>query len=88
MPAMVILYVLRPSDPLARGILDRVGAHIGWTSPLEWGPDDRVEIPFLSLDQPDALYTVERALDRAAADLDATWPPRPLHRAIPMNTRF
>lgn len=73
MPAMVVLNVLRPSDPLAREILDRVRAHIEWTNPIEWGQDNRVQIPFLTLDQADALYTVERALDCAAAELAATW---------------
>jgi len=70
---MVVLHALKPSEQLSVEVLDRLRGHLERANRLPIGPGNRVEIPFLSIDQVEALEDVERGLDGAGRDLDIDW---------------
>jgi hypothetical protein len=65
---MVVLHALQPKHERTRGVLNATRDGLGWKAPLELGPDNRVEIMFLSVGRDEALYRVRTALDGAGAD--------------------
>lgn len=73
MPAMVVLHALKPPEQLTVEVLDRLRDHLERADPLPIGPGNRVEIPFLSIDQAEALEDVERGLDGAGRNLNIDW---------------
>lgn len=73
MPALVVLHALKPSEPVSQEVLDGLRAYLGWENRLFPGPGNRVEIPFLSIDQGEALEHVEHGLNRVARDLSIAW---------------
>ena len=70
MPALIVLHALQPKYPRTQELLDATRAGLGWKAPLKLGRDNRVEIPFVSVDRDEALHRVRAALDGAGAD----WP--------------
>jgi hypothetical protein len=73
MPALIVLHVLKPSEPLTAELLERLRQDLGREDPLAPDPHNRIEIGFFSSNAREALAEIERSLDRAARELGVDW---------------